>query len=101
MIRYRLSAIRALFVGFCSLCVMVSPLLALTVEETKRAEALIPLLEGAQEYWAIGEFVHLGPPAVPGLINALKHPSRRVRENAHEALYFIHDKSVVPALHTL
>src|SRR5689334_7539417 len=30
-------------------------------EELKRAEALLPMLEGKQEFWAIGEFVHLGP----------------------------------------
>ena len=101
MIRYRLRATGALFVGLCLLCVMVSPVLALTVEETKRAEALIPLLEGAQEYWAIGEFVHLGSPAVPVLVNALNHPSRRVRMNAIEAMYLIKDKSVLPALNTL
>src|SRR2546428_8991537 len=96
MIRYRLSAIGALFVGFCLLCMMVSPVLALTVEETKRAEALIPLLEGAQEYWAIGEFVYLGPPAVPAFINAFNHPSRRGRVKAIEALYFIQDQSGLP-----
>jgi len=94
-------AIGTLFVGFCLLGVLVSSVLALTVEETKRAEALIPLLEGAQEYWAIGEFVHLGPPAVPVLVTALNHPSRRVRMNAIEAMYLIKDKSVLPALNTL
>src|SRR5438132_14357301 len=38
--------------------------LSLTEEETKRAEALIPLLDGEQEFWAIGEFVHSGPQAL-------------------------------------
>src|SRR5262245_37672428 len=32
----------------------------LTQEELQRAEALLPLLEGKQEFWAMGEFVHLG-----------------------------------------
>jgi hypothetical protein len=72
--------------------------LALTEEETKRAEAVIPLLEGPQEFWAIGEFVHLGPPAVPILAKGLQHPSRRVRTNAIEALYLIKDKSAVSSL---
>jgi HEAT repeats len=67
-------------------------------KETQRAEALIPLLEGRQEFWAIGEFVHLGPPAVPVLVNALNHPSRRVRLNAIEAIYLIKDKSALSAL---
>src|SRR5207253_3560367 len=95
-------AIGTLFVvGFCLLWVFVSPVLALTVEESNRAEALIPLLEGAQEFWAVGEFVHLGPPAVPVLVTALNHPSRRVRMNAIEAMYLIKDKSVLPALTTV
>ena len=72
--------------------------LALTEEETKRAEALIPLLDNGQQFWAIGEFVHLGPPAVPVLVKALSHPSRRVRLNAIEAMYLIKDKSAGPAL---
>ena len=71
---------------------------ALTEEETKRAEAVIPLLEGSQELWAIGELVHIGPPAVSILAKALTHPSRRVRLNAIEALYLIKDKSAVPTL---
>ncbi len=29
---------------------------ALTPEELQRAEALLPLLEGKQEFWAMGEF---------------------------------------------
>ena len=74
---------------------------ALTEEETKRAEALIPLLEGKQEFWAISEFVHMGPPAVPVLAEALKHPSRRVRMNAIESLYLTKDKSAVPFLNAL
>src|SRR5207237_7157384 len=72
--------------------------LALTEEETKRAEALIPLLDGQQELWAIGEFVHLGPPAIPILSKGLQHPSRRVRMNALEILSMIKDKSAVPYL---
>lgn len=71
---------------------------ALTEEETRRAEALIPLLEGAQEFRALGEFVHMGPPAIPVLAQALQHPSRRVRMNAIEALYLIKDKSATPFL---
>jgi HEAT repeat protein len=74
---------------------------ALTEEETKRAEAVIPLLDGRQEYWAIGEFVHMGPPAVPVLVKGLTHPNRRVRTNVIEALYLIKDKSAASALTAL
>src|SRR5438105_5697512 len=74
------------------------PASALTEEETKRAEALIPLLDSQQELWAIGEFVHLGPPAIPILAKGLQHPSRRVRMNALETLSMIKDKSAVPYL---
>ena len=91
----------ALLLGLGLLCARLSPVLALTEEETKRAEALIPMLEGAQEFWAIGEFVHLGPPAVPVLVKALHHPSRRVRINAIEAMYLIKDKTALPALNAL
>ena len=87
------------------LCLMMSgpvfPAFALTDEETKRAEALIPMLDGKQELWAIGEFVHLGPQAVPVLAGALRHPNRRVRMNAIEILSLIKDKSAVPFLGTL
>jgi hypothetical protein len=67
-------------------------------EELKRAEALLPLLEGKQEFWAMGEFVHLGAPVVPILAKALTMPSPRVRYNAIETLWLIKDPSVVPAL---
>ncbi len=67
-------------------------------EELKRAEALLPLLEGKQEFWAIGEFVHLGKPAVPVVTKALTMPSPRVRYNAIETLLLIKDPSAVPAL---
>jgi len=87
-----------LALGVALALVPVSVTLALTEEETKRAEAVIPLLEGPQEFWAIGEFVHLGPPAVPILAKGLQHPSRRVRTNAIEALYLIKDKSAVSSL---
>ncbi len=70
----------------------------LDAEEMKRAEALLPLLEGKQEFWAMGEFVHLGPSAVPVLVKALKMPAPRVRYNAIETFLMIKDPSVVPAL---
>src|SRR5437879_3382109 len=72
--------------------------LALTEEETKRAEALIPLLDGEQEFWAIGEFVHIGPPAIPVLAKGVRHPSRRVRMNAIETMSIIKDKAAAPIL---
>jgi HEAT repeat protein len=75
--------------------------LALTEEETKRAEALIPLLEGEQEFWAIGEFVHIGTPAIPVLAKAVRHPSRRVRLNAIETLSMIKGKAAVPVLNAV
>jgi HEAT repeat protein len=67
-------------------------------EELKRAEALLPLLEGKQEFWAIGEFVHLGRPVVPVVIKALTMPGTRIRYNAIETLLLINDPSAVPAL---
>jgi hypothetical protein len=70
----------------------------LTPEEIQRAEALLALLDGKQEFWAMGEFVHLGPPAVPILIKALKLPSARLRYNAIETILMIKDRGAVPAL---
>jgi HEAT repeat protein len=67
-------------------------------EEVKRAEALLPLLEGKQEFWAMGEFVHLGTPAVPVLLKALSMPAPRIRYNAIETLLMIKDPSAVPGL---
>jgi len=67
-------------------------------EELKRAEALLPMLEGKQEFWAIGEFVHLGPGVSPVLVKALTMSSPRVRYNAIETLHIMKDPSVVPAL---
>jgi len=75
--------------------------LALTEEETKRAEALIPLLDGEQEFWTIGEFVHIGPQAIPVLAKALQHPSRRIRINAIETMFMIKDKAAVPILNSV
>ena len=49
----------------------------LTPEELQRAESLLPMLEGKQEFWAMGEFVHLGEPSVPVLVKALKMPGPR------------------------
>jgi hypothetical protein len=70
----------------------------LSPEELKRAEALLPLLEGKQEFWAMGEFVHLGEPAVPVLVKALTMPSPRIRYNAIETLSMMKGVSGVPAL---
>lgn len=72
----------------------------LSPEEIKRAEALLPLLEGRQEFWAMGEFVHLGEPSVPVLVKALTMPSPRIRYNAIETLSIMKGVSGVPALLT-
>ena len=70
----------------------------LTEKELKRAEALLPLLEGRQELYVIGEFVHLGKPVVPILVKALKMPGSRLRYNAIETLSIIKDPQAVPDL---
>ncbi len=70
----------------------------LSEEELKRAEALIPLLEGKQELWAMGEFVHLGDPVVPVLVKALKMHGPRVRYNAIETLSMMKATAAVPSL---
>jgi HEAT repeat protein len=67
-------------------------------DDVKRAEALLPLLEGKQEFWAMGEFVHLGSSVVPVLAKGLKMPGPRLRYNAIETLLMIKDRSAVPAL---
>jgi hypothetical protein len=70
----------------------------LSPEELQRAEALLPLLEGKQEFWAMGEFVHLGEPSVPVLVKALTMPSPRIRYNAIETLLMMKGLAGVPAL---
>ncbi len=70
----------------------------LSPDDLKRAEALLPLLEGKQEFWAMGEFVHLGEPSVPVLVKALTMPSPRIRYNAIETLSMIRGVSGVPSL---
>jgi len=70
----------------------------LTPEELKRAEALLPLLDGKQEFWAMGEFVHLGPSVVPVLVKALEMDKPRIRYNAIETLHMMREPSAVPAL---
>ncbi len=72
----------------------------LNEEELKRAEALLPLLEGKQEFWAMGEFVHLGEPSVPALVKGLTMPSPRIRYNAIETLSMMKGVAGVPALLT-
>ena len=71
---------------------------ALTAQEQERLDSLLPLLDGNQELWAIGEFVHFGNHSVPHLIKALKMPGARVRFNAIETLSIIKDPSAAPAL---
>ena len=70
----------------------------LSPQEQERLESLIPLLEGRQELWAIGEFVHFGKHSVPYLTKALTLPGERLRYNAVETLHMIKDPSAVPAL---
>ncbi len=70
----------------------------LSPEELTRAEAILPLLEGKQEFWAMGEFVHLGASSIPVLVKALTMPSPRVRYNAIETLSMMKGVSGVPAL---
>ncbi|WP_455243164.1 hypothetical protein, partial [Petrachloros mirabilis] len=74
---------------------------ALSPEELQRAEALIPLLEGKQEFWAMGEFVHLGEPAVPVLVKALSMPGPRIRYNAIETISMLKAVAAVPSLITV
>ena len=70
----------------------------LTPKDQERLESLIPLLDGRQEFWAIGEFVHYGKHSIPYLVKALKMPGSRVRFNAVETLAMIKDPSAVPEL---
>lgn len=70
----------------------------LSEEELKRAEGLLPLLEGRQELYIMGEFVHLGKPVVPVLVKALKLPGTRLRYNTIETLSMIDDPRAVPNL---
>ena len=73
----------------------------LSKEEQERLESLIPLLEGQQEFWAMGEFVHFGKHSVPYLVKALKMPGPRLRYNAIETLNMIKEPSSVPGLLTV
>jgi hypothetical protein len=70
----------------------------LSQEELQRAEALLPMLEGKQEFWAMGEFVHLGESSVPVLVKALTMQGPRTRYNAIETLSMLNAASAVPAL---
>lgn len=70
----------------------------LSKEDLERAEAMLPLLEGRQELYAIGEFVHLGKPVVPVLVKALTMPGVRLRYNAIETLKIINDPAAIPHL---
>ena len=70
----------------------------LDAQGQERLASLLPLLDGKQELWAIGEFVHFGKHSVPHLVKALKMPGPRVRFNAVETLSIIKDPSAAPAL---
>ncbi|MDR4493199.1 MAG: HEAT repeat domain-containing protein [Nitrospirales bacterium] len=70
----------------------------LSEQEKARLDALVPLLAGKQEFWAMGEFVHYGKHSVPYLIKALSLPGDRVRYNAVETMAMIKDPASVPAL---
>ena len=71
----------------------------LSQQDRDRLESLIPLLEGRQELWAMGEFVHYGKHSVPFV---LSKPCRcqvaRIRFNAIETLAMIKDPSPVSEL---
>ncbi|RMH07193.1 MAG: HEAT repeat domain-containing protein [Nitrospirae bacterium] len=69
-----------------------------TEKDRQRAEALLPLLSGPKELYAMGEFVHLGKLVVPVLVKALKMPDPRLRYNAIETLKIIDDPQAVPFL---
>jgi len=70
----------------------------LSDQEKVRLEGLVPLLEGKQELWVMGEFVHYGKHSTPYLSKALTLPGVRVRYNAIETMSMIKDPSSVPAL---
>ena len=72
----------------------------LTAQEAQRAEALLPLLEGPQEFWAMGEFVHLGEPSVPILVKGLTMGGPRIRYNVIETISMLKATSAAPALVT-
>ncbi len=48
----------------------------------------------------MGEFVHLGEPAVPVLVKALTMPGPRIRYNAIETISMLQSRAAVPALLT-
>ncbi len=70
----------------------------LSPEELTCAEALLPLLEGKQEFLAMGEFVHLEEPSVPVLGKVLTMPSPRIRYNAIEIISMMKGVAGVPVL---
>lgn len=70
----------------------------LSEQDKQRLESLIPLLDGKEEFWAMGEFVHFGKHSLPFVIKALKMPGSRMRFNAVETLSMLKDPSAVPAL---
>ena len=70
----------------------------LSQQDRDRLDSLVPLLEGRQELWAMGEFVHYGKHSVPFVVKALTMPGARIRYNAIETLSMIKDPSPVSAL---
>ncbi len=70
----------------------------LSEKDKMRLESLIPLLDGKQELWAMGEFVHFGKHSLPYVIKGLKMPGSRIRFNAVETLSMLKDPAGVPPL---
>ena len=70
----------------------------LSQKDKDRLESLVPLLEGRQELWAMGEFVHYGKHSVPFVQKALTMPGPRLRYNAIETLSMIKEPMPVPSL---
>lgn len=73
--------------------------------EARAVEAITPLLFALSDSspylarLAADALIHIGPPAVPGLIRALENDvESRVRVNAARALAFIGDPAAIPAL---
>src|SRR2546425_1776108 len=73
-----------LLIGLVLTLGTLSAALALTEEETKRAEALIPLLDGEQEFWPSEGSSTSGHRPFPSSAKGVGLPTRAVRSNPSE-----------------